>query len=90
MKTLILKLGILLFAFLFMIGVWLDIPTPTLIFRSFVTFLAIETTLVLVAVIFIKMTEKHRKEEFEDEEMEESGSSEEGGEAAAVESREAA
>lgn len=90
MKTLILKLGILLFAFLFMIGVWLDIPTPTLVFRSFVAFLAIETMLVLVAVIFIKMTEKHRREEFDEEEMEENGSSEERGEAAAVESREAA
>ena len=70
MKTLILKLGILIFSFLFMVGVWLDVPTPTLIFRSFVAFLAIETMLVLVAVIFIKMTEKHRIEEFEEEEKE--------------------
>lgn len=86
MKILILKLGVLIFSFLFMIGVWLDIPTPTLVFRSFIAFLAIETLLVLMAVIFIKMTEKHRTEEFEEEEeIEEEPKSEEAEKVAPIE-----
>jgi len=79
MKILILKLGLLIFSLLFIAGVWRNIPTATLIFRSFVVFLVIETLLVLVAVIFIKMTERIRAEvEFEEEETpkaEESASS---------------
>jgi hypothetical protein len=68
MKILILKLGLLLFSLLFMAGVLRDIPTATLIFRSFTVFLAVETLLVFVAVVFIKMTEKMRVEM--EEEME--------------------
>ena len=79
MKALILKLGLLIFSVLFIAGVWRNIPTATLIFRSFVAFIAVETLLVLIAVSFIKMTEKIRKEIVEEEEVsvEESGSSEE-------------
>ena len=79
MKALILKLGLLIFSVLFIAGVWRNIPTATLIFRSFVAFIAVETLLVLVAVSFIKMTEKIRREPEEEEEMlvEESGTSEE-------------
>jgi uncharacterized membrane protein len=69
MKILILKLGLLIFSLLFIAGVWRNIPTATLIFRSFGVFLAIETLLVIVAVVFIKMTEKMRVEiDFEEEE----------------------
>ena len=77
MKALILKLGLLIFSVLFIAGVWRNIPTATLIFRSFVAFIAVETLLVLVAVSFIKMTEKIRREIVEEEEVsvEESGSS---------------
>jgi len=79
MKALILKLGLLIFSVLFIAGVWRNIPTATLIFRSFVAFIVVETLLVLVAVSFIKMTEKIRREPEEEEEMpvEESGTSEE-------------
>ena len=79
MKALILKLGLLIFSVLFIAGVWRNIPTATLIFRSFVAFIAVETLLVLIAVSFIKMTEKIRREIVEEEEVsvEESGSSEE-------------
>ena len=79
MKALILKLGLLIFSVLFIAGVWRNIPTATLIFRSFVAFIAVETLLVLVAVSFIKMTEKIRREIVEEEEVsvEESASSEE-------------
>jgi len=79
MKALILKLGLLIFSVLFIAGVWRNIPTATLIFRSFVAFIVVETLLVLVAVSFIKMTEKIRREIVEEEEVleEESGSSEE-------------
>ncbi len=66
MKTLILKLGILIFSLLFMAGVWKEIPTGTLIVRSFIVFLAAETILVLIAVIFLKMTEKIRRDIEED------------------------
>ena len=62
MKILILKLGILIFSLLFMAGVWREIPTGTLIVRSFIVFLVVETILVLIAVIFLKMTERIRKE----------------------------
>ncbi len=79
MKALILKLGLLIFSVLFIAGVWRNIPTATLIFRSFVAFIAVETLLVLIAVSFIKMTEKIRREIVEEEEelVEESGISEE-------------
>ena len=79
MKALILKLGLLIFSVLVIAGVWRNIPTATLIFRSFVAFIGVETLLVLVAVSFIKMTEKIRGEVVEEEEVsvEESGSSEE-------------
>lgn len=79
MKALILKLGLLIFSVLFIAGVWRNIPTATLIFRSFVAFIAVETLLVLIAVSFIKMTEKIRREivEEEEESVEESGISEE-------------
>jgi len=79
MKALILKLGLLIFSVLFIAGVWRNIPTATLIFRSFVAFIAVETLLVLIAVSFIKMTEKIRREivEEEEESEEESGTSEE-------------
>jgi len=79
MKALILKLGLLIFSVLFIAGVWRNIPTATLIFRSFVAFIAVETLLVLVAVSFIKMTEKIRREPEEEEEVavEESRTSEE-------------
>ena len=71
MKLLILKLGVLVFSFLFMLGVWKEIPTGTLVFRTFVVFLAIETILVLTAVVFIKMTEKIRKDIEEEMEISE-------------------
>jgi len=71
MKALILKLGLLIFSVLFIAGVWRNIPTATLIFRSFVAFIAVETMLVLIAVTFIKMTEKIRKDLVEEEEMSE-------------------
>jgi len=79
MKALILKLGLLIFSVLFIAGVWRNIPTATLIFRSFVAFIAVETLLVLIAVSFIKMTEKIRREivEEEEESVEESGTTEE-------------
>jgi len=79
MKALILKLGLLIFSVLFIAGVWRNIPTATLIFRSFVAFIAVETLLVWIALSFIKMTEKIRREIVEEEEVsvEESGSSEE-------------
>lgn len=79
MKALILKLGLLIFSVLFIAGVWRNIPTATLIFRSFVAFIAVETLLVLIAVSFIKMTEKIRREivEEEEESVEESVTSEE-------------
>ena len=43
----------------------------TILYRSFVAFLAIETLLVVVAVLFIKMTERmrHDEDEFEEEEL---------------------
>jgi len=75
MKALILKLGLLIFSVLFMAGVWRNIPTATLLFRSFVVFLAVETLLVLIAVVFIKMTENIRREY--EEEMEEEAAAEE-------------
>ena len=69
MKILILKLGLLIFSMLFIVGVYKGIPTATIIYRSFMAFLAVETLLVLMAVLFIKMTARQRKDE--DEEFEE-------------------
>ena len=62
MKILILKLGLMIFMLLFMLGAWRELALSTVIFRSFVAFLVIETCLVLMAVVFIKMTEKIRVE----------------------------
>mgnify|MGYP003988364215 CR=1 FL=1 len=73
MKILILKLGLFIFSLLFVVGVYKQIPTDTILYRSFVAFLAIETMLVLMAVIFIKMTERMRRDEedfFDEGEME--------------------
>ena len=74
MKILILKLGMFIFCLLFVVGVYKEIPTDTILYRSFVAFLAIETMLVIVAVLFIKMTERMRRdeEEFDDAEYMES------------------
>ena len=79
MKALILKLGLLIFSVLFIAGVWRNVPVSTLVFRSFAVFLAVETLLVLIAVVFIKMTERIRREpeEEEEESAEESEASEE-------------
>ena len=77
MKILILKLGLLIFSLLFMAGVLRDIPTSTLIFRSFTVFLIVETLLVVVAVVFIKMTERMRAEMEEEVEVSEKESSRE-------------
>ena len=71
MKILILKLGILAFTFTFLVGAFREIPLFTIVFRSFVAFLAIEGVLVLMAVVIIKVTEELRKEG--EEETEETG-----------------
>ena len=73
MKTLILKLGLLMFSLAFIVGVYREIPTATLIYRSFVAFLVTETLLVAMAVVFIKLTESMRVDE---EEFEESAAAE--------------
>lgn len=66
MKILILKLGILVFALLVLIGGYLDLPLFTILLRSFIVFLVIETLLVLMAVVYIKTTEKLRVEHEEE------------------------
>jgi hypothetical protein len=60
-----------IFCLLFVVGVYKEIPTDTILYRSFVSFLTIETLLVIVAVLFIKMTERMRRdeEEFDEEEF---------------------
>ncbi len=69
MKVLILKLGVLMFAFLVMVGGYLRLPLYTILLRSFIVFLVLETLLVFIALIYIKMTEKIRVEHEEDEEV---------------------
>ena len=73
MKILILKLGILMFTFTFLVGAIREMPVFTIVFRSFIGFLAVEAILVLMAVIIIKTTEEMRAEDEEDfaEEIEE-------------------
>lgn len=66
MKILIFKLGILIFALLVLVGGYLDLPLFTILFRSFVVFLIIETMLVLMAVVYIKTTENLRIEHEEE------------------------
>jgi len=68
MKILILKLGILVFTFSFLIGALRDIPIFTVVCRSFSAFLAVEVVLVVMAVIIIKVTEQLRFEGREEEE----------------------
>ena len=67
MKVLILKLGVLIFAFLVLIGGYLQLPLFTILLRSFIAFLVIESLLVTIALVYIKMTEKIRVEIEEDE-----------------------
>lgn len=72
MKILILKLGILAFTFTFLVGAFREMPLFTmgfnnLLFRSFTSFLGVETVLVLMAVIIIKTTEQLRTESEEEE-----------------------
>ncbi|MFC1555893.1 hypothetical protein ACFL67_02310 [candidate division KSB1 bacterium] len=74
MKILILKLGILMFTFSFLVGAFREMPIFTIVMRSFVAFLIFEGVLVLFAVVIIKMTEELREEleeeaEYEAEEM---------------------
>ncbi len=73
MEILILKLGILMFTFTFLVGAIREMPVFTIVFRSFIGFLAVESVLVLMAVIIIKATEELRAEEEEEypEEFEE-------------------
>lgn len=71
MKVLIIKLGMMFFFFNFIVGMFRSLPLFTAIFRAFVSFLVFEGILVLMAVIFIKITESLRADEFE-EIMEES------------------
>ena len=68
MKVLIFKLGLLIFSFLVIIGGYLQLPLYTILLRSFVAFLVLETTLVLMALVYIKMTENIRVE-FEEEDF---------------------
>ena len=70
MKILILKLGILMFSFTFLVGAIREMPVFTIVFRSFMAFLAIEGVLVLMAVVVIKITEQLREEEAEEYEEE--------------------
>ena len=67
MKVLILKLGVLIFAFLVLIGGYLQLPLFTILLRSFIAFLVIESLLVTIALVYIKMTEKIRVEIDEEE-----------------------
>lgn len=72
MKILILKLGVLAFTFTFLVGAFREMPLFTmgfnnLLFRSFTSFLGVETVLVLMAVIIIKTTEQLRTESEEEE-----------------------
>ena len=70
MKILILKLGIMMFTFTFLVGAFREMPVFTIVFRSFIAFLAVEGVLVLMAVIIIKVTEQLRLEAEEESEEE--------------------
>jgi len=70
MKILILKLGILLFSFSFLIGVFHEMPLFTVVLRSFIAFLIFESLLVLFAVVIIKITEELRADTEEEGEEE--------------------
>lgn len=68
MKILILKLGILMFTFSFLVGALRDVPIFTVVWRSFGAFLAIEVVLVVMAALIIKVTEQLRSTGKEEEE----------------------
>ena len=51
-----------MFTFLVMIGGYLRLPLYTILLRSFIVFLIVESLLVLIALVYIKMTEKIRVE----------------------------
>ncbi len=68
MKPLILKLGLLVFTVTFLVGTVRDLPVFTTVFRAFVVFLAFEGILVLMTVIFIKLTESLRQVDEEESE----------------------
>ena len=67
MKILILKLGVLMFTFSFLVGAFREMPLFTIVLRSFIAFLIFEGLLVLFAVVVIKITEEIRAEEEEEE-----------------------
>ena len=72
MKPLIFKLGIMVFAISFLVGAFQGRPTFSIVFRSFIAFLAFECLMVVVTTIFIKITEELREEvEMEEEEIKE-------------------
>jgi len=77
LKPLILKLGSLFFFFNFFVGISRNLSLFTAVFRAFISFLIFEGILVLMAVIFIKITESLREEEFAEEFTEEEESMEE-------------
>ena len=68
MKILILKLGILMFTFSFLVGTFRDVPVFTVVWRSFGAFLAIELVLVVMAALIIKVTEQLRTTAAKEEE----------------------
>lgn len=71
MKILILKLGVLLFTFTFLIGIYNDRDMFSSVLRSFIAFLIFEGLLILFAVIIIKVTQSlQAAEEDEPEEFE--------------------
>jgi len=70
MKILILKLGVLMFTFSFLVGAFREMPVFTIVLRSFVAFLVFEGLLVAFAVIVIKVTEGLRAEAEAEEEEE--------------------
>ena len=64
----ILKLGILMFTFSFLMGVFREMPLFTVVWRSFSAFLAIELVLVVMAALIIKVTEQLRTTAAKEEE----------------------
>ncbi len=66
MKILILKLGVLMFAFSLIVGTYREMPVFTVVWRSFVAFLAVEGVLVLMAYVVIKATEQMRTDSEDD------------------------
>lgn len=71
MKILILKLGILMFTFSFLVGAIREMPVFEIVLRSFIAFLVFEGLLVLFAVVVIKTTESLRTETEIDEDFSE-------------------